>query len=83
MRLFVGNLAWSVDADCLRNLFQDVGHVVDARVIKERESGRSRGFGFVTFESEAGATRALETYNGTDLNGRPLRIDKAIKRGLT
>ena len=60
MRLFVGNLAWSVDADCLRSLFQDVGNVVDARVIKERDSGRSRGFGFVTFENEDEANRALE-----------------------
>ena len=80
VRLFVGNLAWSVDAQCLRKLFQDVGPVVDARVIKERESGRSRGFGFVTFETEDDATRALETFNGSELNGRPLRIDKAIKR---
>ena len=80
MRLFVGNLAWSVTAACLKELFEGVGTVVDARVIKERESGRSRGFGFVTFETEVDASRALDEFNGADLNGRPLRIDKAIKR---
>ena len=49
MRLFVGNLAWSVNGQALRELFGQVGNVVDARVNKERDSGRSRGFGFVTF----------------------------------
>lgn len=80
MRLFVGNLAWSVDGQALRELFGQVGNVVDARVIKERDSGRSRGFGFVTFDSDEDAERAVGTLNGKDLEGRPLRIDHAIER---
>ena len=80
MRLFVGNLSWSVDGDALRELFGKAGQVVDARVIKERDSGRSRGFGFVTFETEEGAENAIREFHGQELNGRPLRIDKAIER---
>lgn len=80
MRLFVGNLSWSVDGDTLRELFAQAGNVVDARVIKERDSGRSRGFGFVTFETEEGAENAIRDFHGKELNGRPLRIDKAIER---
>ena len=80
MRLFVGNLSWSVDGDVLRELFAQAGNVVDARVIKERDSGRSRGFGFVTFETEEGAESAIRDFHGHELNGRPLRIDRALER---
>ena len=80
MRLFVGNLSWSVDGEALRDLFGQAGTVVDARVIKERDSGRSRGFGFVTFDTEEGAENAIREFHGQELNGRPLRIDRAIER---
>ena len=80
MRLFVGNLSWSVDGEVLRELFTQAGNVVDARVIKERDSGRSRGFGFVTFETEEGAENAIRDFHGQELDGRPLRIDRAIER---
>ena len=80
MRLFVGNLSWSVDGEALKEFFAPVGVVVDARVIKERDSGRSRGFGFVTFESAEDAERAVAEFQGSELNGRPLRIDRAIER---
>ena len=76
----MGNLAWSIDGQALREVFCQAGNVVDARVIKERNSGRSRGFGFVTFESDEDAERAVDMLNGQDLEGRPLRIDYAIQR---
>lgn len=80
MRLFVGNLSWSVDGQALKELFGTVGNVVDARVIKERDSGRSRGFGFVTFEFAEEAEKAVSEFQGYELSGRPLRIDRAIER---
>ena len=80
MRLFVGNLPWGINADALKAFFGAAGHVTDARIIKERSSGRSRGFGFVTFEAREEGLSAIEQFNGAELDGRPLRIDEAIER---
>ena len=77
MRLFVGNLSWSVTAKELRDTFSEFGEVEDARIIKERSSGRSRGFGFVTFCDAEGGNRALESLNGTEFFGRELKLDRA------
>ena len=74
-KLYVGNLAWGVTDDDLQNLFAEFGSVASAVVITDRETGRSRGFGFV--ELEDGADQAIEAVNGQDLQGRPLRVNEA------
>ena len=80
MRLFVGNLPWSINAEALKAFFGSAGVVVDARIIKERSSGRSRGFGFVTFEEREAGLNAIELFNGKEFEGRELRIDEALER---
>jgi cold-inducible RNA-binding protein len=79
-RLFVGGLAWATDDTSLRQAFEAHGEVTDARVITDRETGRSRGFGFVTFATEEEAQAALDALNGAELDGRALRIDLARER---
>ena len=74
-KLYVGNLAWGVTDDDLRNAFGEYGNVSDAVVITDRETGRSRGFGFVTLDD--GADQAIEALNGQDLQGRPMRVNEA------
>lgn len=74
-KLYVGNLAWSVTDEDLSNLFSEYGGVASAVVISDRESSRSRGFGFV--ELEDGADQAIEALNGQDFQGRPLRVNEA------
>ncbi len=79
-KLFVGNLSFSVDDDALKEVFARVGDVESARVITDPHSGRSRGFGFVEMNDESTALEAMEKLNGEDVDGRPLRIDKAQPR---
>lgn len=74
-KLYVGNLAWGVTDEDLRNTFADFGSVASAVVITDRETGRSRGFGFV--ELEDGGDQAIEALNGQDLQGRPMRVNEA------
>ncbi|KAL9675696.1 hypothetical protein QQ045_003901 [Rhodiola kirilowii] len=76
-RLYVGNLSWGVDNAALENLFSEQGKVVEARVVYDRDTGRSRGFGFVTYSSADEANSAVETLNGVDLNGRSIRVTVA------
>ncbi|KAH7014121.1 RRM domain RNA-binding protein [Microdochium trichocladiopsis] len=76
-RLFVGNLSWSVDDGALHQAFSQYGNVVKAHVLKDRETGRSRGFGFVEFEQEADAENAINGLNEQDLNGRNIRVSHA------
>ena len=74
-KLYVGNLAWGVTDEDLQNMFTEFGSVASAVVITDRETGRSRGFGFV--ELEDGAEQAIEALNGQDVQGRPLRVNEA------
>jgi RNA recognition motif-containing protein len=76
-KLFVGNLPWSVDDASLEELFSSYGEVTSARVITDRESGKSRGFGFVEFESSEDAETAMNEMDGTDVEGRELNVDEA------
>lgn len=81
-KLFVGGISWDTDNDGLREAFEAHGEVTDAAVIRDRETGRSRGFGFVTFANEADAQEALEAMNGVELDGRTINVDAAHdKRG--
>ena len=79
-KLFIGSLAWATDDDSLKQFFETVGTVVSANVIKDRESGRSRGFGFVEMSSDDEAKKAVEELNGKDLDGRPIVVNEAKPR---
>lgn len=76
-KLFVGNLEYTVTADELRQHFGAAGTVVDATVITDKMSGRSRGFGFVEMSSEDEAKKAVETLNQSDLKGRKINVNEA------
>ena len=71
-KLFVGGLAWATRDDSLRDHFAQCGDVTDAKVIMERETGRSRGFGFVTFADAETAAKAREELNNSELDGRAI-----------
>lgn len=77
MNIYVGNLAFEVTDDELRQLFAAYGDVDTATVIKDRFSGESRGFGFVEMPSREDATAAIEALNGTDLHGRNITVNEA------
>jgi cold-inducible RNA-binding protein len=79
-KLFVGGLAWETDDASLADAFSRYGNLTDAKVITDRDTGRSRGFGFVTFEDEESAQSALEGMNGQNLDGRTLRVDLATEQ---
>ena len=78
-KLFVGGLAWGTDGDALRDAFSEYGEVEEATVITDRDTGRSRGFGFVTF-TDAESAKAALALNGTDLDGRTIRVDLATDK---
>lgn len=78
--IYVGNLAWSVTDEDLLELFGQHGNVRRAQVIKDRETGRSRGFGFVEMENDEEAQRAIEALNNANHNGRPLTVNVAKER---
>jgi RNA recognition motif-containing protein len=79
-RLYVGNLSFHTTTDVLRTAFAGSGEVTDAHVVTDRETGRSRGFGFITMASEEQAQAAIQAMNGADLDGRPLRVNEAEER---
>jgi RNA recognition motif-containing protein len=78
--IYVGNLVWDATADDLLALFQEHGAVSRAQVITDRETGRSRGFGFVEMDNDAEAQKAIEALNGTPYKGRPLTVNEARPR---
>lgn len=80
MNLYVGNLSFDTDEATLRQFFDDYGPVTSARIITDRETGRSRGFGFVELEDAAAALKAVTELNGTELDGRTLTINEARPR---
>ena len=79
-KLFVGGLAWAATEDDLRDLFGEAGSVTDAVIVNDRETGRSRGFGFVTMSSDEEAKDAVEKYNDTEFQGRKLTVNEARPR---
>jgi len=78
--LYVGNLPFNTSADQLEALFAQHGAVVSAQVISDRETGRSRGFGFVEMETDDSAQAAISALNGEDFNGRRLNVNVARER---
>ena len=79
-RLYVGNLPWSFTSADLNNLFSKYGTVVSAEVISDRETGRSRGFGFVELDSQEAMTQAIQGLHETDVGGRALTVNEARER---
>jgi RNA recognition motif-containing protein len=79
-RIYVGNLPWAYSSSDLENLFSEYGQVAAAEVIMDRETGRSRGFGFVQMVNDADCEPAINALNGHDCNGRPLVVNEARER---
>ena len=76
-KLFVGSLSWDTNDEGLRNAFAVHGEISEAVVVSDRDTGRSRGFGFVTFDDDESADKAIAALNGTELDGRTIRVDVA------
>ncbi len=79
-KLFIGNLDHSTNDAGLRAAFEPMGAVVSASVIMDRATGQSRGFGFVEYQSAGDADRAMQSLDGTMLDGRPIRVNEAHDR---
>ncbi len=79
MKLYVGNLPWSVTESDLKELFSEVGEVVSATLITDRNSGQSRGFGFIEMAKEAGQ-QAIKKFSGHVIDNRALRVNEAIEK---
>ncbi len=79
-RLFVGNLSFRTSEDDLHQLFAEFGEVLDLKIMQDRDTGRSRGFGFVTMGNADEAKKAMEALDGTELDQRTLRVNEAEQR---
>ena len=77
MKLYVGNLPWAIDDAKLKEVFSASGEVSEATVIKDKYSGKSKGFGFVTIDDDAEAQKAIEAMNGKEIEGRELKVSEA------
>ncbi len=77
MKIYVGNLPFSVDDEKLRELFSSYGEIGESTVIKDKFSGRSKGFGFVTFNDDESAKKAINGMNEKELEGRNLKVNEA------
>lgn len=80
MNIYVGNLSYGMSEDELRNAFGQFGQVSSVKILMDRETGRSRGFGFVEMPNSQEAETAISQLNGKDVGGRPLRINEARPR---
>ncbi len=76
-KLYVGNLPFSANDEALQHIFSQAGTVESSKVILDRDSGRSKGFGFVEMSTEAEATDAIAKFNGADYEGRPMTVNEA------
>lgn len=80
MKLFIGSLPYEFDDEQLRDLFADKGDVVSAKIIVDRETGRSRGFGFVEMSNDSEGKEAIDSLNGSSVGGRSIVVNKAHDR---
>lgn len=76
-KLFVGSLPWSTSDDALKSKFESFGAVLSAKVVKDRQTGRSKGFGFVEMENPGDAEQAIQALNGSDFEGRKIIVSEA------
>lgn len=79
-KLFVGSLPWAIDDQKLQDMFSPFGTIIKAEVVKDRETGRSRGFGFVEMENDAEADEAIAKLNESDMEGRKIVVNEARPR---
>jgi RNA recognition motif-containing protein len=79
-KLFVGGISWNVDSLQLKDIFSEVAEVKYAKIINDRETGKSRGFGFVEFNSVEDAAKAKEEFDGAEIDGRTVKVDFAEDR---
>lgn len=79
-RLFVGNLSFNTSEEAIRDAFAEFGEIVEAKLVTDRDTGRSRGFAFVELTSNEAAQKAIQEMNGALLDGRPLRVNLAEAR---
>ena len=79
-KLFVGSLSWNTDDKALREAFEPHGEIIQATVVTDRDTGRSRGFGFVTFADDTSADKAVAALNQSTLDGRTIKVDVAQAR---
>lgn len=82
-KLFVGSLSWNTTDEGLRRAFEKFGEVLEAKVIKDRETDRSRGFGFVSFANPKDAMDAMAAMDGQELDGRTIKVNEAQERERT
>jgi cold-inducible RNA-binding protein len=80
MKIFVGNLSYTTDDESLRQLFEPHGEVTSVTVVKDRDTGRSRGFGFVEMPNDEEGRAAIAAVNGVDIDGRAIKADQARER---
>ncbi|MBK5203109.1 MAG: RNA-binding protein [Prolixibacteraceae bacterium] len=80
MNIYVGNLNYSVKEEDLNELFSEYGEVVSVKLIKDRETGRAKGFAFVEMTNDDEATKAIENLDGSDLEGRNMKVNQAKPR---
>tara|TARA_Y100001970_G_scaffold66023_1_gene84360 strand:+ start:4391 stop:4627 length:237 start_codon:yes stop_codon:yes gene_type:complete len=78
MDIYVGNLPWSIDDEGLKDLFAEHGEVISAKIIRDRETNRSRGFGFVEMDDNS-SEDAISALNGHEVEGRALKVNKSKK----
>lgn len=76
-KLFVGSLSWSTTEEALKKFFEQFGTVVEVKIVTDRATGRSKGFGFVTMSTEEEAKKAMAEANNQELDGRAIKVDKA------
>jgi RNA recognition motif-containing protein len=76
-KLYVGNLSWETTENSLQDAFAECGEVVSAKIITDRNTNRSKGFGFVEMASDEAAEKAIEQFNGKELDGREIRVNLA------
>ena len=80
MKIFAGGLSWNTDEDSLREVFEAYGEVDSAKVITDRDTGRSRGFGFVEMPNSADGQKAIDELDGAEVDGRNIRVNEAQER---
>jgi len=79
-KLFIGGLSWGLDWQEVKDVFKEYGEVTFVKVIKDRETGKSKGFGFVEFENLEDAVKAKEAMDGAEVNGRTIKVDFAVEK---
>ncbi|MFJ2459474.1 RNA recognition motif domain-containing protein [Pseudomonas neuropathica] len=77
VRIYIGGLSFNITDDSLRDAFNNYGEIVDATIIRERETGLSRGFGFVTFSDDVSAQSAIDDLDGSEYEGRTITISRS------